>query len=307
MTKEQIKIKVNERIKEGSVFSRVELIREYTRRYASSNRANIPVKSKKTIKKSKKSTIAFLDFEFGQIYGSYRRDFLVTEVAVLIYDKKSNKLELGEIIFNPNIDLVLRGRVENIHGEYKEIEKIINPYKKEFYKYDKNFKITKVEQKKLRQEWNNKFINKLRNFLNHSLSTVEKIYLFGGNEDINILNRYKIKLNNIIDIQTILQKNDKNQYSFKIQEKLKIDSGKRYSLDLLIDRLEFNNVIKNKKIEFSKFSYKLPSKKGLFTYKNNNLKAHSAAGDCLRLFYVYKELIEGFSCFIEQKKKTHVS
>jgi len=299
VTKEQIKVKVAKRLKEGSIFSKEELTKDYTRCYTSHITHNIPQKpkqhhpKKKTLNNSNK--IAFLDFEFGPIYGSYRRDFLITEVAVLIYDKKSKELKLGEIIFNPNIDLVLRGRIKNKSGKYKQIEHCINPYKKEFFKYDKNFKLPRKDLQIFRQEWNNKFLKKLRSFLYTSLNTIKNIYVFGGNEDINLLDKYKIKVNNIIDIQSILHKNDKEQYSNKIQSKLKIDSNKRHSLDLLIDKLEFNNAISDEKITFSKFNYKLPPQKGHFTYKHNNLKAHSASGDCLRLFCIYKELIEGFS------------
>jgi len=67
------------------------------------------------------------------------------------------------------------------------------------------------------------------------------------------------------------------------------------SSHLLIDRFEFHNAISNNKITLSNFNYQLPSKKGHFIYNHNNLKAHSASGDCLRLFYIYKELIEEFS------------
>lgn len=299
MTKEQIKIKVDKRLKEGSVFSRAELTKEYTKRYASHITYSIPKRPKqhhpKKVILNNSNKIAFLDFEFGQIYGSYRRDFLITETAVLIYDKKSKELKLGEVIFNPNINLVSRGRVKNKFGKYKQTEYCINLYKNESFKYDKDFKLPKNNLKAFRQEWNNKFLKKLRFFLNTSLNGIKDIYLFGGNEDINLLNKYKIKVENIIDIQTILQKNNKEQYSLEIQSKLKITSNKRYSLDLLIDRLEFDNAISNNKITFSKFNYKLPPKIGHFIYNHNNLKAHSASGDCLRLFCIYKELIEGFS------------
>lgn len=73
MTKEQIKIKVDKRLKEGSVFSRAELTKEYTKRYASHITYSIPKRPKqhhpKKVILNNFNKIAFLDFEFGQIYG----------------------------------------------------------------------------------------------------------------------------------------------------------------------------------------------------------------------------------------------
>ena len=95
-------------------------------------------------------------------------------------------------------------------------------------------------------------------------------------------------------IQTILRKIDKTQYSLEIQKKLLIPNNTRHSLDFFIDKLEFHDAIQENNIKFSQYSYKLPQKKKHFTYQVENLKAHSASGDCVRLFCVYKELIQKF-------------
>ncbi|GEM_PF-2696722 len=241
--------------------------------------------------------IVFLDFEFGQIYGSYFRDFLVTEVAILIYNTKTNKISLSEMLFFPDTDLVSIERVKTKSGRYRIQKSILNLYTNKSYSYNKNFKISKNDYKQIRKEWNKKYFNKLNSYLNKIIGHIPTIYLFGGNEDIKILNRYKIKIEdkNIIDIQTILKNNDKSQYSLEIQDKLKLNPNKRYSLDLLINRFNFNNIVINNRIEFSKFSYDLPIRKENFTYKKENLIAHHSSGDCLRLFCIYKELIEKFN------------
>lgn len=294
MTKNQIKAKVEERIKAGTLYSKAELTREYMKLYYKDSASDC---SKKHIRKKRQNPhnkIAFIDFEFGQIYGSYRRDFLVTQAAVLLYDTKSQKLQLGEVIFNPDMELVLRGKYKNIHGKYKSFTKVVNLHKKELYKYNKNFKISTTNKKSLRRKWNNQYIAKLKNFLNHALKNIENIYLFGGSEDINILNRYNIKVGNIIDIQTLLYQKDKKQYSLELQQKLPIQKNVRHSLDFFINKLGFDDSVSGDRIKFSKYDYKLPNTNQYFTYQTENLKAHFASGDCIRLFSVYKELIEGF-------------
>ena len=198
-----------------------------------------------------KRVIAFLDFEFGSIYGSWRRDFLITEAAVLIYDTENNNLRLGEVVFSPDINLVARVRTKVREDKYKTLEYVVNRHKDEAFKYDENFKLSTKERKTIRQVWNKKYINRLKTFFSNTLKDIDDIYVFGGNEDINLLNRYNIKYNNIIDIQTLLHKGNKKQYSIDIQEKLEIEKYKRYSLDLLIDKLEFKNIIDNNQIKFS--------------------------------------------------------
>ena len=239
-----------------------------------------------------KNKIAFLDFEFGAIYGSWYRDFLITEAGILIYDIRNDTFQLGEIIFHPNFNLVARERIKIKEGKYKTLEYVVNRYKDEAFKYDKNFKLSNKEKKNIKNIWNSEFKNKLKLFFKNTLKNIDDIYVFGGSEDIKFLDRYAIKYKNIIDIQTLLHNMNKEKYPLDIQDKLNIEKNKKYSLDILIDTFEFNNIINNGKINFSKYIYNLPPQKDYFSYKLENLKAHSASGDCLRLFSIYKELIE---------------
>jgi len=92
--------------------------------------------------------IAFLDFEFGQIYGSYRRDFLVTQAGVLLYDTDNDIFKIAEMILKPDSELVMRA---SNGGKLKEW--VINYHTKKSFPYDKKFKRIKNDSKKLRQEW----------------------------------------------------------------------------------------------------------------------------------------------------------
>ena len=217
--------------------------------------------------------IAFLDFEFGQIYGSYRRDFIVTEIGVVIYDTKLDTIKFGELIFSADINLVMRKRDPTNYK--KTIESVINYKKDKYFFYDKKYKIPKKQKYTIRSKWNQKYADKLTNFLNNTIRNVDAIYLFGGREDINILNRYRIYPNNILDIQTQL---------FEIYKV-------KYSLDLVVKYLGIEDFFKNDSIESINYKYDLPKKsKKIFQYDEKNFKAHCALGDSIRLFLVYKEL-----------------
>ena len=90
--------------------------------------------------------IAFLDFEFGQIYGSWRRDFLPTEIGILIYDTLTCTIKMIEKIYAPNAYLVLRKSV-GLGKKRKTKTKVINPFTQESVDFDKNFKIQQKKQK----------------------------------------------------------------------------------------------------------------------------------------------------------------
>ena len=118
-------------------------------------------------------------------------------------------------------------------------------------------------------------MNKLQAFLYKLVNDVDYIMLFGGGEDMALLEKYHINLYiPFIDIQKILQK----QYN------------KLYSLDLLIDILDLK--ITSEGYFFSKrYKYNFPKKsKKLYRYEDKHLEAHHASGDCVFLFLVYQEL-----------------
>lgn len=56
----------------------------------------------------KKMNTLFLDIEFGQIYGSHRRDYFPTEIGAVIYDVKNHKFLFERKKFSYDIDLVIR-------------------------------------------------------------------------------------------------------------------------------------------------------------------------------------------------------
>lgn len=238
-------------------------------------------------KRNTNNKIAFLDFEFGQIYGSHRRDFLITEAAILIYNHQANTLELGEVILKPDVNVVLRKKYKTEKGKVRKLEKVFNLHTGQIFNYDKNFKLPHEERVLSRKLWNKKFYKKLILFLNSSLNNIDEIYVYGGNEDVNLLNKYNIKYQNIVDLQSVLRKKEINFYPDTTQNQI----GKaQHSLDFFISNFNLEHTIEENQLKFADFNYQLPQHLKSYNYDLNNFTSHCASGDCIRVFSLYKTL-----------------
>jgi len=218
--------------------------------------------------------IVFLDLEFGQIYGSWRGDFLVTQAGVLLFDTKNNEIELGEIHFKYNSNLVERKKKLR-----KTVETVINLSTKQIIEYDKNYKIPSSKQKLIRKEWNKLYSEKFKVFIKQAIKQADIICFYGASEDLKILSQYNIKIENYIDIYTVVRK----------------DYNKSYSLDHIVKILNLESFLDNayytEQLISLTCAYQLPygySKP--FLYEIEHIKPHYAIGDCVRMFLVLKEL-----------------
>ena len=221
--------------------------------------------------------IAFLDFEFGQIYGSWRRDFLITEVGLLIYDTQTDTIKLAEKTFTPVCDVIMRERVKHKNGTIGLSEYILNSKNKKKFNIDSTYKIAKKKKYQVRERWNKFYQNNLQKFLYFYTNSVDQIILFGGSEDRILLKKHDIDMNiPTIDLQSFLYR----------------DYGKIYSLDLVTKLLDLN-ISHDRNITSKNHNYSFPNKgKKNFKYNDQHLKAHHAVGDCALLFLSYKELYD---------------
>ena len=217
--------------------------------------------------------IGFLDFEFGQVYGSWRRDFLPTEAGILIYDTEANTVKMAERLYFPDTYVVLRksvglGRNRRTHTE------VVNLKENKTLPFDKDFKISKKEQKQIRANTKGLYYSKMRNQLTNIFKHCDTICVFGGNEDINLLNKYRIKFPDVVDLQ--------------------VEIGalyqRRISLDKLSYLLKIDLAASDNQVSSCGRSCMLPKKTGSLKYKPENINPHNAIGDSIRLLLVYKEL-----------------
>lgn len=187
------------------------------------------------------------------------------------------------------MNVVLRKKYKTEKGNIRKLEKVFNLHTGQTFDYDKNFKLSPSERRLSRKIWNKQFYKELVQFLNSSLKNIEEIYVYGGNEDVNLLNRYNIKYQNIIDLQAIIQKEKNNFLTNDVQNKI----GKaQHSLEFFIENLGLEHTIEENQLKFSEFKYQLPQPIKLYNYNLKNFTAHCASGDCIRLFSLYRKLIK---------------
>lgn len=217
--------------------------------------------------------IGFLDFEFGQVYGSHRRDFLPTEAGILIYDTKANTVQIVERLYLPDTYVVLRKSV-GLGRKRKTKTKVVNLKEKKTLPFDKDFKITKKERKQIWKNTGNLYYSKMKDQLTTIFDYCDTICVFGGNEDLNLLKKYRIELPHVVDIQTELTPFHK----------------RRISLDKLCHLLKIDLSAPDNKITSCGRNLILPKKTESLKYKPENINPHNAIGDSVRLFLVYKEL-----------------
>jgi hypothetical protein len=222
----------------------------------------------------------FLDMEWGQVYGSYRRDYIPIEVGAVIYSLQEGNPVLEGKKFYHDIDLVIRrNKVNGIGKTVGFSETVANIAKGEYQRrFDPNHRLQKPDKLSARN-LSRKALGDLHQYI-HALLTkhqITQVVLFGGVEDLNLLKRAGIKTCkiNIVDVQHLIVK----------------EIGYLFSLDkisLIIGFYSSNNFFGS-----SNFRFPLPE-----CYKYL-IKPHRAIGDACRIFVVHQEFCSVKSTFKE--------
>jgi hypothetical protein len=212
----------------------------------------------------------FLDMEWGQVYGSYRRHFIPIEVGAVISGSEDGVPVLESRKFRHDIDLVIRRNTINQIGKTIGFsEWVANIGRGEYQKpFDPNYRLKKTE-KLAAGKLSLKVLDELRQYL-YSLFKkyqVSQIVLFGGREDLNLLRKANINTSNItiVDIQRIIQ--SEIRYLFSLDK-----------ISLIIGFYSSNKSFGSKNLR-----YLLPER-----YKYL-IKPHKAIGDACRIFVIYEE------------------
>ncbi len=221
----------------------------------------------------------FLDMEWGQIYGSYRRDFILTEIDAIVYNSENDVPILESKKLSYDIDIVIIKNIINQVGKTVGVS-VANTGRGEYQKrFDDSYRLTKNDRVAARKI-SDISLHELRKYLQTLFKKhqVDRIILFGGNEDINIMRKARVNLSKlkIIDLQQIVKKETRH----------------RFSLDKLSIIIKF---YVNKNLFGSKnFRYPLPER-----YKYL-IKPHKAIGNACRIFIVYKEFYGVKHEFVQQ-------
>jgi hypothetical protein len=222
---------------------------------------------------------AFLDLEFGQVYGSYRTNFIPIEIGVVISGSEDGVPVLLSKKFHFDIDLVLRKNITDQVGKKIDVEeRVVNTGRKEYQKrFDPSYRLPKTDKKAIRKLSDQTFIE-LREYIQTQFNQyhVTQIVLFGGREDLKLLSKANVKISEFVDIQSVIQK--EIHYPF--------------SLDKISRIISF---YKNNEFYGSQnFQYPM-----LKRYKHL-IKPHRAIGDACRIFMAYKEFYGFKPEFVQQ-------
>lgn len=214
---------------------------------------------------------AYIDMEFGAVHGTHQRINIPIEIGTLIYNPKSDEIDLSGKKFSYDLDVEQWGNVTDAKGRTKGVKtRVINLEKPDSPKtYDKKFHLDNAGWKNA-YEISRHIHYTLNGYMQHMLKRNIKIIVFYAKQrELQVFERSKVDISNIVVHD--LQEEIKNCY----------DLQHLMSLDRLSHIIEFR--LSNQKICSENYSYTIPEK---FHYL---VKPHKAIGDTARMFMISKE------------------
>lgn len=217
-----------------------------------------------------KERIGYMDLEFGQIFGSYRRDFVPIEAGILVGDADGSILDIECSQFDFDGNLVMRkNSVDSLGNPIGIEEKVINPSRNSTSAFDPWYRISRSERKEISKLAGTTF-QSLREFSENVLKDhdIKKLVFFGAQEDLNLLKRSGLSISSI-GIRDL-------------QRELRNEIGHDLSLDKA--SLIIGYGCEETLVYSNHFSYDLPDEFG------SQLIPHKAVGDIARIFLLHREM-----------------
>jgi hypothetical protein len=211
-----------------------------------------------------------MDLEFGQIFGSYRRDFVPLEAGILVGDADGNLMDIECSQFDFDGNLVMRkNSVDSLGNPIGIEEKVINPSKNSTSTFDPWYRISRNERKEI-SKLAGKTFESLRRFSEKVLSDhdISELVFFGAQEDMNLLKRSGLRFSSI-GIKDL-------------QRDLRQEIGHDLSLDKA--SLIIGYGCEEAQVYSNHFSYEIPDE------FHNQLIPHKAVGDIARIFLLHREM-----------------
>jgi hypothetical protein len=217
-----------------------------------------------------RENIAFLELKYGTVYGGYPNFFVVTDVALLIYNPVTGQTFIETLTSEMDVNIVFVHTNANELGHTVNREKFVQNLrtKKRLYFKDEFRLPNRVVGdifKALRMR-----SNILRDFVGRNLFKykVGTIVTFDGNRDLDLISKARVELDSfqIFDIQKKL--NEETGYSFSLNK-----------LGVVINYKKQGSIITSNNI-----TYEVPRARSfLFNHPQ------SAAFDASRMYMVYQE------------------
>jgi hypothetical protein len=164
--------------------------------------------------------IAFLELKYGNIYGGYPNFYAISEIALLVFERGSNKIFLESWINQANVDIVdVYAETDELGHTTRRVREVLNMRTNRRYRYEEDFRL---EEEELQYAFRNLRSTKMavRNFLFKNLRKYrfDDLIVFDGRRDIFLCERSGVNFDyiNIIDIQKDL--NRETDYLFSLNK-----------------------------------------------------------------------------------------
>jgi len=168
--------------------------------------------------------IAFLELKYGNIYGGYPNFYAISEIALLVFERGSNKIFLESWINQANVDIVdVYAETDELGHTTRRVREVLNMRSNRRFRYEEDFRL---EEEELQYAFRNLRSTKMavRNFLLKNLNKYrfDDLIVFDGRRDIFLCERSGVDFSyvNIIDIQKDL--NRETDYLFSLNKLAKV-------------------------------------------------------------------------------------
>lgn len=222
--------------------------------------------------------IAFLELKYGNIYGGYPNFYAISDIALLVFEKGTNKIFIESWSNNANVDIVsVFPKVNELGHTVGRGKEVINlktrrrkPYKEDF----------RMEEEELKYAFKQLRPTKLpiKNFMLKNLKKYRfrDIIVFDGRRDVFLCERAGVNFQryNIVDLQKELNK--ETDYLFSLN---KLSVVINFDLD--------NSYLRSNNLEY-----------WLHPIAARQILPKTAAFDAARLMMVYNEYTEQHEDFM---------
>lgn len=226
------------------------------------------------------TNIAFLELKYGNIYGGYPNFYAISEIALLVFEKGSNKIFLESWTNSANVEVVdVFAKVNELGHTIGRGKEVINMKTRRRRQFDEEYRLSednlKYAFKQLRPTK-----MPIKNFLLKNLKKYRfrDIIVFDGRRDIFLCERTGVNFErfNIVDLQKDLNK--ETDYLFSLNK-----------LAVVIDFDYDRNYLRTANQEY-----------WLHPIASRQIVPKSAAFDAARLMMVYNEYTDHHEDFMRR-------
>lgn len=213
--------------------------------------------------------VAFLELKYGNIYGGYPNYFVISDVSLIIFEGRSNKIFVESMQVNIDLDIIfVNTKVDDLGHTLGRIKFVRNLRTGRKRPFDEEFKLSEQDLefafrksrnvKKLMQRFFGKVLRKYR---------FNRLVTFDGRRDLFLLERFGIQFPRveIYDLQREL--NMECNYLFSLNKLAVI-----INFDIGVSNMRSNNI--------DYFVHPIAAKQ---------IMPKSAAYDAARLLMIYQE------------------